>query len=114
VLNQTFAQQELLPARTAGELATLPTSRQTKDGATSPLFGMMVLSDSSYRPCDAEEQQEYYSGKQKCHTLKNPLAIDETCQICCLSATYEGKANEKSPADLEGIACPQAVISIKI
>jgi hypothetical protein len=47
VLNQALAQQELLPARTAGELATLLTSKQTKEGATSPLFGMMVLSDPS-------------------------------------------------------------------
>jgi hypothetical protein len=47
VLNQALAQQELLPARTAGELATLLTSKPTQDGATSPLFGMMVLSDPS-------------------------------------------------------------------
>jgi hypothetical protein len=47
VLNQALAQQELLPARTAGELATLLTSKQTKEGATSPLFGMMVLSAPS-------------------------------------------------------------------
>src|SRR5262249_1054995 len=43
VLNQALAQQELLPARTAGELAMLLTSQQTKEGTTSPLFGMMVL-----------------------------------------------------------------------
>src|ERR671923_1345603 len=47
VLNQALAQQELLPARTAGELATFLTSKQTKEGTTSPLFGMMVLSDPS-------------------------------------------------------------------
>jgi len=32
--------------------------------------------------------------------------IDETCQICFLSATYEGKANDKSLADLEGYSLP--------
>jgi hypothetical protein len=47
VLNQALAQQELLPARTAGELATLLTSKQPKEGTTSPLFGMMVRSDPS-------------------------------------------------------------------
>src|SRR5687768_5756936 len=47
VLNQALGQQELLPARTAAELATLLTSKQTKEGPTSPLFGMMVLSDRS-------------------------------------------------------------------
>ena len=33
--------------------------------------------------------------------------IDETCQICFLSATYEGKANDKSLADLEGYTFPR-------
>jgi hypothetical protein len=32
--------------------------------------------------------------------------IDETCQICFLSATYEGKANDKSLAELEGYRLP--------
>jgi hypothetical protein len=52
VLNHALGQQELLPARTAAELATLLTSQQTKGGPMSPLFGMMVLSDRS--PCDAQ------------------------------------------------------------
>ena len=47
VLNQALGQQDLLPARTAAELATLLTSKQTKEGDTSPLVGMMVLSDRS-------------------------------------------------------------------
>ena len=32
--------------------------------------------------------------------------IDETCHIYFLSATYEGKANDKSLADLEGYTLP--------
>jgi DDE superfamily endonuclease len=32
--------------------------------------------------------------------------IDESCQIGFLSATYEGKANDKSLADLEGDTFP--------
>jgi hypothetical protein len=59
-----------------------------------------------HRPRDAAEQQEYYSGKKKCHTIKNLLVINETCQICFLSATYEGKATDKSLADLEGYSLP--------
>jgi hypothetical protein len=47
VLNQALAHQDLLPARTAAELATLLASKQTKDVPTSPLFGMMVLNDQS-------------------------------------------------------------------
>jgi DDE superfamily endonuclease len=59
-----------------------------------------------HRPIDPEEQQEYDSGKKKGHTLKNLLVIDETCYICFLSATYEGKANDKNLADLEGYTLP--------
>jgi hypothetical protein len=47
VLNQALAPQELLPARTAGAFATLLTCKQTQEGTTSPLVGMMVLSDPS-------------------------------------------------------------------
>jgi Helix-turn-helix of DDE superfamily endonuclease len=47
VLNQALAQQELLPAHTAAELATLLPRKQAKEEVTSPLFGMMVLSDPS-------------------------------------------------------------------
>jgi hypothetical protein len=47
VLNHTLANQDLLPARTADELAILLTSKESKEGPTSPLFGMMVLSDRS-------------------------------------------------------------------
>jgi DDE superfamily endonuclease len=32
--------------------------------------------------------------------------IDETCQICFLSTTYEGKAHDKSLAELEGYTLP--------
>ena len=58
------------------------------------------------RPKDPEEQQEYYSGKKKCHTLKNLLVITETCQIGFLSHTSEGKASDKSLAELSGYTLP--------
>jgi hypothetical protein len=59
-----------------------------------------------HRPANPEDQQEYDSGKKKCHTIKNLLVIDEACQMCFLSATYEGKANEKILAELEGYRLP--------
>jgi hypothetical protein len=33
--------------------------------------------------------------------------IDEACQICFLSTTYEGKAHDKSLAELEGYTLPR-------
>jgi hypothetical protein len=47
VLNRALVHQDLLPARTADELATLLATNQKKEGPTSPLFCMMVLSDRS-------------------------------------------------------------------
>ncbi len=39
------------------------------------------------RPQDPEEQRLYYSGKQKKHTIKNNIVIDEPCKIRFLSDT---------------------------
>lgn len=47
VLNQALADQDLLPARTADELAVLLTRHKPDATSTAPLFGMMVLSDPS-------------------------------------------------------------------
>jgi hypothetical protein len=47
VLNHALASQELLPARTADDLAVWLAAERTKGVAASPLFGMMVRSDQS-------------------------------------------------------------------
>ncbi len=47
VLNQALADQDLLPARTADELAALFTKHKPEVPSTSPLFGMMVLNGQS-------------------------------------------------------------------
>jgi hypothetical protein len=59
-----------------------------------------------HRPTDPAEPQEYYRGKTKCHTLKNLLVITETCHVCFLSHTSEGKASDKSLAELAGYTLP--------
>lgn len=58
------------------------------------------------RPCDAYEQTLYYSGKKKCHTLKNIVLIAADCHIRFLSATYEGRWHDKSLVDDEVYALP--------
>ena len=47
VLNQALAHQELLPARTADELAVLLAAERTKVAPGPPLFGRMARSDRS-------------------------------------------------------------------
>jgi len=58
------------------------------------------------RPKDPEEQEEYYSGKKKRHTLKNLLVINERCQIYFLSPTCEGKASDIGLAEAAGYTLP--------
>jgi hypothetical protein len=70
-----------------------------------------VFHDGTERPIncpkDPEDQQEYYSGEKKCHTVKNLLVIDEARRICFLSDTYEGTAPDKSLAELAGYPLPR-------
>jgi DDE superfamily endonuclease/Helix-turn-helix of DDE superfamily endonuclease len=59
------------------------------------------------RPQDPEEQRLYYSGKQKKHTIKNDIVIDEPCKIRFLSDTVEGKKHDKRLADESGYGVPK-------
>jgi Helix-turn-helix of DDE superfamily endonuclease len=47
VLNQAFAHQALLPARTADDWAVWLAAERTKGGTTSPLFGLMARNGQS-------------------------------------------------------------------
>jgi DDE superfamily endonuclease len=57
-----------------------------------------------YAPTNSDKLSD--SGKKKYHTLKNIIVITETCHICFLSHTYEGKASAKSLAELAGYTLP--------
>jgi hypothetical protein len=51
VLNQALADQDLLPARTAAEFASMFETHTADGSSTTPLFGMMVLNvQSTARP----------------------------------------------------------------
>ena len=82
--------------------------RDARDGRRLPPapFWHDGTARPSHRPADPEEQHEDDSGKKKCHTLKNILVINETWQVCFLSHTSEGKASEKSVAELAGYSLP--------
>jgi hypothetical protein len=105
VLNQALANQERLPARTAEEFAAM-FKTHTTGGRSTPPFLHDGTERPIHHPADPEEQQEYHSGKKKCHTLKNLLVITETCHVCFLSHTDEGKASAKSVAELAGYTLP--------
>ena len=58
------------------------------------------------RPQDPEEQELYYSGKKKQHTVKNDVLSDERCKVRFLSETVEGRKNDKRLADESGYRVP--------
>jgi hypothetical protein len=54
------------------------------------------------------DQEENYSGKHKCHTIKNMLIISLTGIIVFLSPTVAGKMHDKRLAD-ETVASPKPI-----
>jgi len=51
------------------------------------------------RSTDYETQKEYYSGKKKCHSVKNNVITDDKGSILFISDTYEGKTHDKKISD---------------
>ncbi len=65
------------------------------------------------RPKDPEEQKTYYSGKQKQHTVKNEVLINEACKILFLTDTVEGKKHDKKLADEAGYTVPEGSLLVQ-
>src|SRR6266496_87966 len=65
----------------------------------TPLFCHDGTERPITRPKDDDEQERYYSGKKKDHTIKNVIIIDAFGVIRFLSATYAGRVHDKRIAD---------------
>ena len=50
------------------------------------------------------DQEHFYSGKKKKHTLKNLLLVNMLGMIVFLGATVEGKKHDKAVADEQGLS----------
>jgi hypothetical protein len=60
------------------------------------------------RPANPEVQEFFYSGKARCHTVKNVIVAGlEDYQIKGLSGTCEGKKHDKKIADEEAMQLPE-------
>jgi hypothetical protein len=60
------------------------------------------------RPKDVEGQKQFYSGKKKCHTVKNIIIVGENDrQIKYLGLTHEGKKHDKQIASDEALNLPK-------
>jgi hypothetical protein len=90
-LQKALAVLGAMPARTAEELKLQMVEQQIyfQDGTERAIP----------RPNDQESQRFYYSGKQKRHTLKNVVLINEHCRIVLLTLTCEGKKHDKKVSD---------------
>ena len=89
-----------------------PEETRTDDGAmehgspNGPLFCHDGTERRIQRPTDQEEQKLFYSGKKKCHTVKNLLLVDEKLAIVYLSVTREGKMHDKRMVDASPYMLP--------
>lgn len=98
-LNQALTQLAATPARTAADLDLDDDEVKLyfQDGTERPIA----------RPTDPEEQETYYSGKKKRHTVKNNVLVNAKGEIVLLTATCEGKKHDKKIADEAAFTLPE-------
>ena len=92
----------LRPTRRGGrapEPRSDPPGTAPASGARPPPFGHDGTERRIERPQDPTEQTRCYSGKKKCHTVKNVLLINASLTILFLSDTYAGSTHDKRIAD---------------
>jgi hypothetical protein len=107
VLSRALAHQELLPARNADDLAVMLAAIRMEGVPLPPLFGMMALSDRSIAQPIQRNSRTTTEVRRSVTRSKTRLIIDETCRICFLSDTVEGKEDDKSLTDLAGYTLPR-------
>jgi hypothetical protein len=101
VLNIALGQEMQLPVRKAADLeqvlADCPGLEFIIDGTERPI----------QHPKDKQGRKDYYSGKKKCHTVKNNVITDKNSKkIKGLSPTVFGKKHDKKLADQERYRFP--------
>ena len=89
---------EECPARTAAalDLADDEVKRFFQDDTERPI----------QRPTEQAEQERFYSGKKKRHTVKNHVLVNAHGAIVLLTATCEGKKHDKKVADEAAFTLP--------
>ena len=106
ILNTALAELRELPSR-----ETVPTSMcDTYEVSSQSQDKNIFFHDGIERPIqrskDPQTQKAYYSGKKKCHTVKNNLIINETCKVVLLTPSFEGRHHDKYIADQVGYCVP--------
>lgn len=102
VLQQALRALGLAPEREASVVATSPLAE-----AGDRQLALDGTERRRQRPRDEVQQEAHYSGKQKAHTDKNVLLVNEaTSQVIYLSPTVAGKTHDKRAADEAQITYP--------
>ena len=81
ILNKALAMLEALPSR---ETDPAPMC-DACEVSTQSQEGEHFFHDGTERPKDPSTQRVYYSGKKRCHTVKNNLIINATCKVVLLT-----------------------------
>lgn len=103
ILQQTMAEMGMKPEREGKQVADLIEARE--GGAN---LSLDASEREIQRPVDVKKQAEKYSGKQKTHTDKNLLLVNENSgKVVYLSPTVEGKKHDKKLADESQISYPR-------
>jgi hypothetical protein len=101
VLKMALQKTGSMPPRLPDEMLDKLKAEEPQD------FAMDGTEREIIRPSDIQVQRFFYSGKSKCHTIKNNIiaGVDDR-QIKDLSGTYEGKKNDKKICDEEKPSLP--------
>lgn len=102
VLNTSLGYENQLPERNAKNLEDI------LDNHIELEFMIDGTERHIQRPKDIDKQKAYYSGKKKCHTIKNNVITDaHERKVLYLSKTYEGKKHDKKICDEEEYSFPK-------
>lgn len=102
ILKDALGIEQCLPERKPHKL------KETLEACALHNFLIDGTERERQRPSDPQEQKDFYSGKQKAHTYKNIVIVEEHEQkIAYLSKTYEGSCHDKAICDEEHYVFPE-------
>ncbi len=107
ILNKALAELGELPSRETDPAPICAPSKVSTQNQEGEHFFHDSTERPIRRPKDPSTQKAYYSGKKKCHTVKNNLIINETCKVVLLTPSFEGRHPDKHIADMVGYCVPQ-------
>ncbi len=107
ILNRALGYEMQLPARRPLDLEQVLSLCPALEGAGFKP-ALTATERRIRRPKDPDRQKQSYSGKKKCHTVKNVVVVErESGKIKGLSKTVEGKKHDKKAAEEAGFRFPK-------